>query len=114
MIKKDYFRDLLRNFFYFNKSRWIIFIIIFLLFPIPITYYSSPCRLFHFPGPFQALCSVGPYPMIFSLLASIFDRYGGRINLNFLLINVLFSFITSYLLDIVYRKVRIRYRHFTR
>lgn len=96
------------EFFKFDKSRWTIFIIIFLLFPVPITYPSTPCKIFQEPGILQALCTVGPYPMIFSLIVTIFDKYGG-VNLIISLIDLIFSFILSYPINLIYKKIRKKY-----
>ena len=94
------------KFLKFDKSRWIIFIVLFLLSPSGITYGGTPCRLFGEPGPFAALCGAGTFPLIFPVFvtATKIDKHGRIDPLNYV-IALFFAFVFSYPLNALYKWV---------
>lgn len=102
-----------KNFFKFNKSRWIIFIIIFLILPIPLVYPSSNCSLFSQSGMLQAICYIWlpcfltiPFSIIESNMGHVINSYFISTLPIFLLFNIIISFILSYPLNLFYKKIR--------
>ena len=88
------------GFFKFDKSRWIIFIISFLIFPVYNQYQSSQIT--------PMMQADGPYPFFIALYKVIVNKenyYLFTISIIFLILNLLTSYILSYHLTLLYKKI---------
>lgn len=96
------------SFFKFDKSRIVIFVILFSLFPAEVQYPSTGCKIFEPPGILQAICTVGPYPMLFSLFVTVFDKYArtGFLIIFTMIIDFIISYTLSFPLNLVYKKLK--------
>jgi|SRR3989344_9167787 len=110
-MKKNKIKEVFR----FDKSRWVIFLIVSFLFPIPLTYPSSGCQLFHQPGMLQALCSI-LLPTFLTIPFSIIEYGMGHIAYWYfvstlptsLLSSLIISFVLSYPINLLYKKIKMK------
>ena len=102
----------LKEFFKLDKSRLIIFILILLLFPTTISYSTGPCRLFHSPGLAEYICHITKPAFILIPLALIDSLFYGYVPIssviNTFVLDLLISFILSYPLNVIYKRVERR------